>query len=137
VIVAYDAVKAAMRHGGAVLLALAACACAGRDKPKPEEPNLPPADFRTQVADQVRLQFSPSGVRDTYIAEPALKTFLPTPRFVACVRFNSKDSSGVYKGNKTFAAYFYAGKITQVVEATVEQCDKANYLPFTELLQAH
>jgi hypothetical protein len=124
-----------MRRGGAALLALAACACATKEKPKLEETNIAPADFRTQVADQVRLQLSPKGVRDAYIAEPVLKTFLPTPRFIACVRFSSMDSSGAYKGNKAFAAYFYAGKITQVVEATVEQCDRADYLPFPELLR--
>ncbi len=135
VIGACGVAKTAVRCGGAALLALAVCACATTEKPKPEEANIAPADFRTQVADQVRLQLSPKGVRDAYIAEPVLKTFLPTPRFVACVRFNSMDNGGANKGNKAFAAYFYAGKITQVVEATVEQCDKANYLPFPELLR--
>jgi hypothetical protein len=132
VIVAYGAVKAVVRRGAVTLLALAMCACA-REKPKPIEANTFPPDYRTQVADQVRHQLAARNVRDAYIAEPELKTFLPTPRFVACVRFNSMDSSGTYKGNKLYAAYFYAGRIMQVVDATVEQCDKAAFLPFPEL----
>jgi hypothetical protein len=28
---------------------------------------------------------------------------------------------------------FYAGKITRIVDATIEQCDKAAFLPFPEL----
>lgn len=129
----YLAVKAAMRRGAVALLALAVCACAKQEKPKLIEPNVSPADFRTQVADRVRLQLAPRNVKDAYIAEPVLKTTLPTPRYVACVRFNSTDNTGAYRGNKFYAAYFYAGKITQVVEATVEQCDKALVLPFPEL----
>jgi len=123
----------AMRRGAVALLALAICGCAKPEKPKPIEANVSPPDFRTQVADQVRRQLVPSNIKDAYIAEPVLKTSLPTPRYVACVRFNSTDSNGAYKGNKSYAAYFYAGKITQVVDATVEQCDKAAFLPFPEL----
>jgi hypothetical protein len=133
VTVAYRAVNATMRCGAVALVALAVCTCAQREKPKPIEENLSPAEYRTQVADQVRRQLAPRNVKDAYVAEPVLKTSLPSPRYVACVRFNSTDSSGAYRGNKLYAAYFYAGKITQVVEATVEQCDKAAFLPFPEL----
>jgi hypothetical protein len=135
VTVAYVAVGTAVRRGAVTLLALAICACA-REKPKPIEVNTFPPDYRTQIADQVRRQLAPKNVRDAYIAEPELKTFLPTPRFVACVRFSSVDRSGASKDNKLYAAYFYSGKILQVVDATVEQCDKASFLPFPELVTA-
>ena len=131
-IAGYRTVKAAVRRGAVVLLAIAVCACAKQDKPKPVEENLAPADYRTQVADVMRSQFAGRNVKDAYIAEPALKTFLPTPRYVACVRLNAMEG-GTYKGSKLYAAYFYAGKITQVADATVEQCDKAAFLPFPEL----
>jgi hypothetical protein len=121
-----------MGRGVAALLALSLCACA-HETSKPTDANIFPSDYRVQVADQVRRQLTPRNVRDAFIAEPVLKTFLPTPRFIACVRFNSMDSNGAYKGNKLYAAYFYDGKITQVVDATVEQCDKADFLPFPEL----
>jgi hypothetical protein len=114
------------------LLAGAVCACAQQEKPKPIEENIFPADYRTQVADLVRRQLADRNVKDAYISEPTLKTSLPTPRYVACVRLNAMDG-GTYRGNKFYAAYFYAGKITQVADATVEQCDKAAFLPFPEL----
>ena len=128
----YGTVKTATRGGAAALFALSLCACA-HEKPKPVEENIYPADYRIQVADQMRRQVGPGNVRDAFIAEPVLKTSLPTPRFVACVRFSNMDGSGASKGNKLYAAYFYSGKITQVVDATVEQCDKADFLPFPEL----
>jgi hypothetical protein len=46
----------------------------------------------------------------------------------------SSRTSGAYRGDKLVAAYFYAGKINQVVDGTVEQCDKADFLPFPELV---
>jgi hypothetical protein len=133
VLIGYRALEGAMRRGAMALLAFAVCACAEHEKPKPIEENASPADFRTQVVDQVRRQLAPKNVQDAYIAEPVLKSSLSTPRYVACVRFNSTDNSGASKGNKFYAAYFYAGKITGVVAATVEQCDKAAFLPFPEL----
>jgi hypothetical protein len=132
VIAGYRTVKAAVRRGAVALLTVAVCACA-REIPKPIEENVAPVDFRIQVADLMRRQPAGRNVKDAYIAEPELKTFLTTPRYVACVRFNTADSGGASKGNKLYAAYFYAGKITQVVEAKAEQCDKAAFLPFPEL----
>jgi hypothetical protein len=132
VIVAYRTLEAAVKRGAVALLALAVCACA-REKPKPLEENAVPVDYKVQVAEQVRRQLNPKNVRDAYIAEPILKTSLPTPRIVACLRFNATNSGGAYKGSKDYAAYFYAGKITQIVNAGVEQCDRADYQPFPEL----
>jgi hypothetical protein len=118
-----------MRSGTVALVALAVCTCAKQEKPNRIEENVAPADFRSQVADQMRRQFAPRNVKDAYIAEPILKSSLPTPRYIACVRFNSTDNGGAYKGTKFYAAYFYAGQVTEVVDAN----DKAAFLPFSEL----
>lgn len=131
-IVANGTFDAKVKRGTAALLALAVCACA-REKPKPLEENSAPVDFKAQVVEQVRRQLNPKNVRDAYIAEPVLKTSLPTPRFVACLRYNATGPGGAYRGSKDYAAYFYAGKITQIVNASVEGCDRADYQPFPEL----
>lgn len=120
------AVKAGMRCAAAALVTLATGSCVW-DKPKPFEENVYPSDYKVQVAAQMRRQLTLRGVRDAYVAEPELKTFLPTPRFVVCVQFNSVGGSGAYRGDKLYAAYFYAGKITQVVEAGVEQCERPRF----------
>jgi hypothetical protein len=131
--IAYDSIGTALRRGAAAALVLAMGACA-REKPKLIESNTFPADYRIQISDLIRRQLGAAKVRDAYVAEPALMTSLPTPRFVACVRYGALDRSGAYKGDKLVAAYFYAGKITQIVDATVEQCDKAAFQPFPELI---
>jgi hypothetical protein len=130
--IACDAVGTALRSVVLAVLAVAMSACA-KEKPKLVDSNVFPADYKVQIADLIHRQMASGKVRNAYIAEPALKTFLPTPRFVACVRYGAVDRSGAVKGDKLVAAYFYAGKINQVVDATVEQCDKADFQPFPEL----
>jgi hypothetical protein len=128
---ASNAIEAVLKGGTAALVAVMVCACS-HEKPKPIEENVYPADFRSQIADQVRRQVNPRNLRDAAISEPTLNTSLPTPRYVACVRFKATDTAGAVKGRE-MAAYFYAGKITQVVDAGGELCGKAAYLPFPEL----
>jgi len=128
--------EARLKRGTVVLVALALCTCT-REKPKPFEENPAPVDYRAQIVDQVRRQLNPRNVSDAYVTEPALKTSLQTPRFISCLRFTSTDAGGAPRGSREYAAYFYAGKITQLVNATAEQCAGANYQPFPELLPPH
>jgi hypothetical protein len=117
----------------AAVLAVTVCACA-RDRAKKPEENIYPADYKVQIVAQVRGQLDdPKDIRDALVAEPVLKASLVTPRYIACVRFNAKDRSGAYKGSKDMAAYFYEGKITQVVDASLELCGNAAFQPFPEL----
>jgi len=117
----------------AAALAVTVCACT-RDLVKKPEENIYPADYKAQIVAQMRLQLDdPRDIRDAYIAEPVLKISQVTPRYIACVRFNAKDRSGSYKGIKDMAAYFYEGKITQVVDASLELCGNAAFQPFPEL----
>jgi hypothetical protein len=116
------------------LLALALCACAGNGAQKPEE-NVYPKEYRSDVVSLLRRKLEdPYGIREAFIAEPALKS-LPSgsSRYVACIRFNAKDKDGQYQGAKEFAAYFFAGELTQVVDAGREMCGNAAYQPFPEL----
>ena len=117
----------------AVLLAITVCACT-RTVPKKIEDNIYPADYKSEILDQLHGQlYDPTNIRDAYIAEPAVKTYLTTPRYIACIRFNAKDRSAQYAGSKDMAAFFFAGKITQIVDASHELCGNAPYQPFPEL----
>lgn len=132
-IVAFGTPQACLRHAAAVLAVLALCGCA-REKPKRFEENPVPIDYRGQIAEQVRVQLNPRNVRDAYIAEPVLKSSLQPPRYISCVRFTSTDAAGTPRGTRDYAAYFFAGKVTQVVNAGADLCGDANYQPFPELL---
>jgi hypothetical protein len=115
------------------LLAITLCACADLGDKKLDETSFP-ADYKTRIRDRLDLQVSdPRSIRDAYIAEPALKPRGAVTRYIACVKFDAKDEHGQYQGNKEFAAFFYAGELTQIIEASREMCDGALYRPFPEL----
>jgi hypothetical protein len=116
------------------LLAAALCGCAQNGPPKVEE-NVYPKDYRPGVVSLLRRKIDdPYGIREAYIAEPVLKS-LPSgsTRYIACIRFNAKNKDEQYQGTKEFAAYFFAGELTQVVDAGRELCGNAAYQPFPEL----
>jgi hypothetical protein len=116
------------------LLAAALCGCATNDPPKVED-NVYPKDYRRSLVQMLRLKVEdPYAIREAYVAEPILKS-VPSgsTRYIACIRFNAKGKDGQYQGAQELAAYFYAGEITQIVDAGRELCGTAAYQPFPEL----
>jgi len=117
----------------ATVLAVTLGACAGSGEPKIEE-NIYPTNYKSGILDRLRLHVAdPVGIRDAYITEPALKPNAGHTRYIVCIRFNAKDDDGRYVGNKEFAAFFFAGRMTQIIDATGELCGDAAYQPFPEL----
>jgi hypothetical protein len=122
--------------GAVVAAALALCACSSfiPDKEKPVEENLYPKNFKATILDRLRVQLpDPKGIHGAFLADPVLKPRDAITRYIACVRFDAKDDRGKYQGNKEYAAFFFGGELTQIVEATRDVCDKAAYQPFPEL----
>jgi hypothetical protein len=128
--------KAFRQLGAAVAAALALAACSSfvPDKEKPVEENLYPKNYKTAILGRLRDQLpDPKGVRAAFLAEPVLKPRDAITRYIACIRFDAKDERGRYQGNKEYAAFFYGGELTQIVDAPRELCDKSAYQPFPEL----
>jgi hypothetical protein len=126
-------IEAGAKCGMTALITMMVCACA-KDPPKPIEDNIFPADYRAQIVALLRRQVdNPNNILDAYVAEPVLKTSQGTSRYIVCVRFNAKDRGGNYRGSKDVAAYFYAGKINQIADASAELCGNAVFQPFPEL----
>jgi hypothetical protein len=118
----------------AAALALSACNSFTPDKEKPVEENLYPKNYKAAIIDRLRLQLpDPKGIHGAFLAEPVLKPRDAITRYIACIRFDAKDDRGRYQGNKEYAAFFYGGEVTQIVEATGGVCDKSAYQPFPEL----
>ncbi len=74
----------------------------------------------------------PTQIRDAAASEPTPVLVGTTNRYVVCLRFNAKKSSGEYGGLKQYLAIFVAGRLDQMVEVKPEQCAAADYQPFPE-----
>jgi hypothetical protein len=122
-------------------LAALASACA-REQPGvlATDPNSYPTNYKAEIIAYLRTYLNdPSGVRGASIAEPELRTIPgapPTPttqRYMVCLRFNAKDSTGKYEGSRDRMVAFLAGRLDTLVPAQKEQCANANWQPFPEL----
>ena len=118
----------------AVALVLAACSS---DKKEPEEnPNVFPADYKSEILTTMTTMLdNPTNVRNAYISDPILRAAGKDERYTVCVRSDSRNISRQYSGSKDRIAIFYAGHLNQLIDATKEQCGNAAYKPFPELEQ--
>jgi hypothetical protein len=118
--------------GAFLAVALGACANLGGEKKVDE--TAYPTEYKTRIRERLDLQVADArSIRDAYIAQPALKARGAGTRYIVCVKFDAKDERGQYIGNKEYAAFFYAGDLTQIVDASGEMCEGALYSPFPEL----
>jgi hypothetical protein len=115
--------------------AMSLLACSSGSKKEPEEnPNIFPSDYKNEILNTMTSSLDdPTNVRSAYISEPALRPAGKEERYVVCVRSDSRDVSKRYTGVKDRIAIFYGGHITQLIDATREQCGNAAYRPFPEL----
>lgn len=113
---------------------LTLAACASNSKPAAENPNLYPSNYKKEVPDTMRQILSDfARVRTAFISDPVLSPVGADQRYTLCVRVTWQDAKG-NSGTDDRIAYFYAGRLSQLVDATTEQCNKAAYKPFPEML---
>ena len=116
------------------LLGLALAACSSDKKDAEPDPNLVPTNYRQEIVDTLlKTLDDPTNIREAVISEPELRVAGQSQRYTVCVRFNARDISKRYTGPQDRIAYFFAGHLNQLVEATPEQCGRAAYKPFPEL----
>jgi hypothetical protein len=117
----------------AAVVAMALAACSSSKTPEPN-PNIVPASYKQEILAALTTSLDdPTNLRDAYISDPVLTSTGSNQRYTACVRFNARDADHRYTGSTDRIAYFYAGHLNQLVEATREQCGNASYKPFPEL----
>jgi hypothetical protein len=120
-------------------LPLAALAFACSREPPPvvtTDPNTPPVNYKAEILAYLRTYLNdPSGVRGAYIAEPELRNIpgSSAQRYMVCLRFNAKNSTGKYEGSRDRLVAFLSGRLDTLVPARKEQCEKVNWQPFPEL----
>ncbi len=131
-----SAVSAFARTGLlAVMLVFSGCTLfGGKSDAPPVDPNILPTNYRANLLDFLQNHLTdPSGVRDAHIAEPKLQPIGTESRYVVCLRYNAKDGYGQYVGIRDHIAIYFAGKLTQFVPATAEQCANAAFQRFPQL----
>ena len=119
----------------AASMALALAGCSGFGGPKkdvaPTDPNSYPANYRKQISEFLRQSLtSRPDFRGTLISQPILMPIAGEQRYMVCVQFHGNNQT------KTKVAIYFAGMISQFVDATPEQCGSVPYTPFTELAAA-
>src|SRR5215831_10329099 len=102
-----------------------------------EAENVYPARYREDLIAFLRTYLNdPSRIRDAAVSQPQLKYIGPGERYVACVRYNARNSDGKYMGTKDGAAVYVAGKLDRFVDSpreVRELCRDMAFAPFPEL----
>jgi hypothetical protein len=129
----------------ALVIVLALGACASPDgSPNPEQlrgywesQNVYPSGYKADLLAFLRSYLNDlSNIRNAGVSQPQRKTVGFGERYVVCVRYDAKKSSGEYAGVKDSMAVFVSGKLDRLIETTGENrdlCKDAAYAPFPEL----
>src|SRR5512132_3605876 len=135
------------RMAARLLVGLAAAVlagCATEIGPTPAElkarwdaQNVYPQNYRQDVLAFLRTYLNdPTQIRGAAVSQPQLKYIGPGDRYVACVRYNSRNSDGKYQGSKDGAAVYVAGKLDRFFDTprdVRELCKEVAFAPFPEL----
>lgn len=114
-----------------LLLAIGGCASGGRVS---EADNPLPVNYRADLLAFLRTYLNdPTHVREAALSAPALRAVGGEMRYVACVRYNARDTLGKYSGTKDRMAVYYRGRFDTLVEGAAGPCKDAAYAPFPEL----
>jgi hypothetical protein len=116
------------------ILAIALAACSSDSER--ENPNLFPTDYRHEIITTLQNLFKDNDtirVSGAFISEPVVRPVGNAQRYTACVRYTPHGVSPGEIGNAVRIGYFYGGHLTQLVQASQEQCGNAAYKPFPEL----
>jgi len=123
-----------------LFLAIGLAGCAGAEGPSAESIQAAltfPANYKTELLAHLRTFLNdPSNVRSAYVSLPTLERLGGVERYINCVRFDAKSTTGGYRGSRDHLASYFNGKLEQFVELRAEasdRCKSADYQPFPEL----
>ena len=124
----------------AVCLAATLAGCvSGRSRELREEReariNVYPDNYRTDILAGLHSYLSdPTHIRDAYLSQPSLQPLGRQNRYVACVRFDARNSDGRYVGSRDVLAVFAAGRFDQFIDEST-QLGPANRASPTTILK--
>ena len=98
----------------------------------------PPAPgYKADIVAFMRTYLNdPTGVREAFLAEPALRTLENVERYTVCLRYTARKGVGQpYAASKDSLVLFRDGRLDRIIDAARETCKDATYQPFRELEQ--
>jgi hypothetical protein len=128
---------------------LAGCGAARLREEREAVINVYPDNYRADLLAAMHTYVGdPTGIRDAYVSDPTIKPVGTRSRYLACMRFNARNSDGRYMGSRDVVAIFAAGRFDQFVDPSPhggaavpssqtvfakEMCGQAEYKRFPEL----
>lgn len=119
-----------MARAGAIiaLAAMAGAGCSANSSAPAVDALVLPTNYRQQVAELLATQLHDlADFRLASIAQPVTMQVGTMQHYVVCVQLNGHNQ------HRNMVAIYLAGNITQMIDATPEQCANAAYEPFKEL----
>ncbi len=134
---------------GALLVLFAAGGCSTDLEPTEAElkarweaQNVFPQTYKSDLLAFLRTYLNdPSHIRGAALSQPQRKPVGQGERFVACVRYNARNTDGKYIGPKDSAVIYVSGKLDHYIDGVTkdaairvkELCKDAVLAPFPEL----
>jgi hypothetical protein len=118
-----------------LMVSLAGCAGLGGDADDRGAANQPfPANYRAELLAFLKSYLNnPENIRDAGLAEPVERTVGGRLRYVACLRYNARETDGSYRGARERAVVFIDGRLDRINENAGDTCAGASYAPYPEL----
>jgi hypothetical protein len=99
-----------------------------------QQNSVVPTDYKADIVAFMRTYLNdPQRVRAAFASEPQKRTIDNVDRYVVCLRYNARNSSGRYAGSKDSLVLFRSGRLDLIVDNARERCKDAAYKPFPEL----
>jgi hypothetical protein len=124
----------------ALSLALAGCNSdwlAARDRAAAANTTPPGPNYKADIVAFMHTYLNdPTGVKDAFISEPALRPLENVDRYSVCLRYTARKGTGQpYAASKDSLVLFREGRLDRIIDAAKEACKDAAYQPFRELEQ--
>ncbi len=102
-----------------------------------EAQNVVPTTYKNDLLAFLRTYLNnPEHIRSAAVSAPALKKVGAGERYIACVRYNARDTQNHYAGMKEGVAVYVSGKLDRYIDQPPlikELCKDAVFAPFPEL----
>jgi len=108
-----------------------------RDRAITANTTPPGPSYKAEVVAFMRTYLNdPTGVKDAFISEPALRSLESVDRYSLCLRYTARKGPGQpYAASKDSLVLFREGRLDRIIDAAKEACKDAAYQPFRELEQ--